>query len=45
MCLTFRKITLSQPRNVLVTEVLKYSNVLILGFVKAGKDKGEANGI
>jgi hypothetical protein len=45
MCLIFRKITLSQPRNVLVIEVLKYCDVLGLGFVQAGKDKGEVNGI
>jgi len=31
MCLIFRKITLSQPRTVLMIEVLKYCDVLILG--------------
>lgn len=33
-----------QPRHILVIEVLKNCDVLVLGFVKAGKDKGEDNG-
>lgn len=45
MRLIVRKITLSQSRTVLVIEVLKYYDVLALGFVKAEKDKGEVNGI
>ena len=44
MCLIFRKIKLSQPRNVLMTELLKYCYVLVLGFVETRKDKEEANG-
>jgi len=44
MCLIFREIKLSQPRTILMTEVLRYCDVLVLGFVETGKDRGEANG-
>ena len=44
MCLIFRKIKLSQPRTVLMTEIPKCCDVLVLGFVETGNDKGEANG-
>jgi hypothetical protein len=39
-----QEITLSQTQTVLTTDVLKYCDVLALGFVKNGKDRREVNG-